>query len=92
MEAGAKASTPVADAATVSIAERRASEDSQPPAGASGWEHDDVEVVGDEAAVAIDALILLASPRSSRDLSKTTQACASCRSDGSTIACECPLA
>jgi len=54
MEAGAKASTPVADAATVSIAERRASEDSQPPAGASGWEHDDVEVVGDEAAVAID--------------------------------------
>jgi hypothetical protein len=61
MEAGAKASTPVADAATVSIAERRASEDSQPPAGASGWEHDDVEVVGDEAAVAIDALILLAS-------------------------------
>jgi len=61
MEAGAKASTAVPNAATVSVAERRASEDSQPPAGASGWEHDDVEVVGDEAAVAIDALILLAS-------------------------------
>ncbi|KAJ1464931.1 hypothetical protein T484DRAFT_1867129 [Baffinella frigidus] len=55
-----KAAGAASDAPSGRIADLQAAVDSHPPAGAAGTEQE-VEVVGDEAAGAIDALILLAS-------------------------------
>ena len=59
--AGNKAAGAASEAPAVRIAELQSAVDIHPPAGAAGSEQEEVEQPGDEATVAIDALILLAS-------------------------------